>query len=1046
MEVKDILYEAVFSIYEPESAAILFHQYYAYLTSEYYLTIEDLSLNLFHRQQHINLPPELKRKISHLIWEKTQTGSTIDSKIRKYLAENSAAERRQITATEGSSSTRSRSQQQKKQENGQMDRLLSSKRFEQQQQHEESPVRTSQGMSHQSPSRSHSQSAPTKQLASPHSEHVAAKTIVLTDTLDLCYESDSSGSGNYDDDVTIDISAQVFQEEAIQQQTIQQQQQQPPSDSATPQREEVTPAALQAERVQAAIDSSWKTYMSDEGYPYHFNSITQESSWDCPLGLYLDRDDQDRHQREDEDEYYRECECFATLSSNRSRTEVPFIYTNEERCDTEGSCDEEDGNRSTNTTEWNDLHDDASTISYESKTDHDDFEFLKHEDDQKANNRGKTPHQISGEINEKMIELFESLELMPNDDNDDKDDNTNSTLASGPMNQCNSNSKDNVTTHDPKELYSSVSSRPLALESPPSSPKITQRKRKEEAMLKAVEQSGQSEEELEGLNQQPCHEKHDGKLPDNNSSNLETRCLKDFLDDSKENTGDCSEVLSREAKSELVLREDVPDDKRTAILNVLVNNLSVQEGDGVNTNEASPSSSETGDKLVELPMSGPMSGPDCSLDAGSSDNSENPSQPSSSATRPLNSQSDQHRAVCQESADDKSHAPPLVESAAVCSLPPTTDNDESCTSSSQCNRAGDASTVEGSSSLGHAYLYDFDENSEKSSHHSVSELAETENVVLAPPSNAAEDISSTLAIPSFTAGSHFENDRSTEKIKSELDSPEHLSGRQKKGQLNYSETPVKEVVGRSTGDEPAHSYDDETDPNNWEVCFTDDEDIPYHFNFITGTSVWDCPHDLFLDSSKYNRGRYRECECVKMARLARTPAWGEGGRGSEREEDSPARYTRGRGGYDSEGSSDNTDISYIPPLRNKYEDREHNDFNMHKTSSLRSDREISELRKENDNNYHDSFKTKSNTKEQKQEAEEVWTRKNQTLIVHDDEQTAAASVFIQQRDMMDKDQKVSKTVDFTAKESDAREEEVVRELSKPAKKVSKWKSLKKMLF
>jgi hypothetical protein len=52
----------------------------------------------------------------------------------------------------------------------------------------------------------------------------------------------------------------------------------------------------------------WAVYLSDEGFYYHYNDLTEESTWHCPLGLYLDSN----RDTEGEDEF-RECECISSV-------------------------------------------------------------------------------------------------------------------------------------------------------------------------------------------------------------------------------------------------------------------------------------------------------------------------------------------------------------------------------------------------------------------------------------------------------------------------------------------------------------------------------------------------------------------------------------------------------------------------------------------------------------------------------------------------------------------------------------------------------------
>ena len=57
-------------------------------------------------------------------------------------------------------------------------------------------------------------------------------------------------------------------------------------------------------------------------------------------------------------------------------------------------------------------------------------------------------------------------------------------------------------------------------------------------------------------------------------------------------------------------------------------------------------------------------------------------------------------------------------------------------------------------------------------------------------------------------------------------------------------------------------------------CVLNNEDIPYHFNFVTGESVWNCPHGLFLHELSTSKvgdfdDVYRECECIRLAKLSR---------------------------------------------------------------------------------------------------------------------------------------------------------------------------------
>ena len=48
--------------------------------------------------------------------------------------------------------------------------------------------------------------------------------------------------------------------------------------------------------------SPWEVYLSEEGYPYHYNAVTEESTWTCPLGLFLSTS-------ESAQEEYPPCEC-----------------------------------------------------------------------------------------------------------------------------------------------------------------------------------------------------------------------------------------------------------------------------------------------------------------------------------------------------------------------------------------------------------------------------------------------------------------------------------------------------------------------------------------------------------------------------------------------------------------------------------------------------------------------------------------------------------------------------------------------------------------
>jgi hypothetical protein len=108
-------------------------------------------------------------------------------------------------------------------------------------------------------------------------------------------------------------------------------------------------------------DLYWVVYISEEGYPYHLNMITGESSWSCPLYRYLDPN---AINLPEEERFYCECECphGVSITNSESASALP-IYDNNNGGDSTETC-----SLASKTVAWDSLQHDGSN-SQSSSTD-----------------------------------------------------------------------------------------------------------------------------------------------------------------------------------------------------------------------------------------------------------------------------------------------------------------------------------------------------------------------------------------------------------------------------------------------------------------------------------------------------------------------------------------------------------------------------------------------------------------------------------------------------------------------------------------------------
>jgi hypothetical protein len=598
-----------------------------------------------------------------------------------------------------------------------------------------------------------------KNVSSACLQDVTASCVVLTDTLDLdisdeddCVSESEEGTEKCVEEMTpgceilsVDISEEVARE------------------------------AEQAQRVNAAIDASWRVYMSEENFPYHFNSITQESSWDCPLGLYLDRNDPTRQLRHDEDEYYRECECIAMLTA--SRREVPFIYTNEERHETTSEINSDDNNdtHSMNTTQWNDLHDDVNSISGESKSDHADCSLLKCDNE-------ATRHQSGHHLSSNSVEYFDNSEQF----------------------------LDNVSS-----IASTRSNSPVV------------------SVVPAVH-CGQVHEEA------PYTEIHiDGEQNFKDIPIIATPPVLPL------NSVSFPEYDLSDLKSSI--------SGQTALLES-TSNLSNMED-------------KTPDHAIRININ------DSRVDRASHSACYNDDSPFISSMEVIVSK-------CGGKEENE-----------VATVVPVIDKVDSVLTDS-------------------LELADDNTSQELREDNIMATTHPGTSPVLKPVQQIASSFLDSIIAKSDDSESDVKIDHDEKRshtacaiseVASKSDIGDELMASFDSHNTNDDQPPRRDdsLVGSATSSPPtlcddaaekSCTRDDETNPRNWEVCFTDvddefDDEIPYHFNFVTGTSVWECPLGRFLQNSKYSTKTYRECECVQKARRAASPIWGQSGLNLQHEAD-----------------------------------------------------------------------------------------------------------------------------------------------------------------
>ena len=891
MEVKKLLYDAVFSLYEPSTAAVLFQQYHAYLTSEYYLTIEDLSLNLFHRQQSINLPPELKRKLTHLIWERTQSASTIDSKIKHFQKLTHAtrphsASRRKVCHKSSANIDKKYSFSENELPISTREKLKVS-----------SSLKSDYNNNHKSTGDLSKDTSSQKNVSSACLQDVTVSCVVLTDTLDLdisdeddCVSESEEGTEKCVEEMTpgceilsVDISEEVARE------------------------------AEQAQRVNAAIDASWRVYMSEENFPYHFNSITQESSWDCPLGLYLDRNDPTRQVRHDEDEYYRECECIAMLTA--SRREVPFIYTNEERHETTSEINSDDNNdtHSMNTTQWNDLHDDVNSISGESKSDHADCSFLKCDNE-------ATRHQSGHHLSSNSVEYFDNSEQFLDNVSSIASTRSNSPVVSvvpavhcgrvheeAPYTEIHIDGEQNfkdipiIATppvlplnsvsfpeYDLSDLKSSISGQTALLESTSNLSNMEDKtpdhairinindSRVDRASHSAcynddspfissmeviVSKCG-GKEENEVATVVPVIDKVDSVLTDSlelADDNTSQELREDnIMATTHPGTSPVLKPVQQIASSFLDSIIAKSDDSES---DVKIDHDEKRSHTACAISEVA-SKSDIGDELM------------ASFDSHNTNDDQPPRRDDSlvgSSTLP-------------SQATHNCHIAPTRPALCVAdSFPVLTDSLE---------------------------LADDNTSQELREDNIMATTHPGTSPVLKPVQQIASSFLDSIIAKSDDSESDVKIDHDEKRshtacaiseVASKSDIGDELMASFDSHNTNDDQPPRRDdsLVGsaasspstlRDDAAEKLCTRDDETNPRNWEVCFTDvddefDDEIPYHFNFVTGTSVWECPLGRFLQNSKYSTKTYRECECVQKARRAASPIWGQSGLNLQHEAD-----------------------------------------------------------------------------------------------------------------------------------------------------------------
>ena len=838
--MKTLLYDAVHSVYEESVASDLFPKYYSYLTSEFYLTIEDLSLNLFHRPQHIQLPAELKRKLTYLIWERTNSGITIDAKIRKYLHDSATKSSLEVSSTQARGCSKDKVLDLPSQATNNFDLGANGSA--------KSCLMLNNGCQH-------------SEIVPPQSRDDIQENsaVILTDTieLDLSHIEDSDDNIDCEYDTHNDI--------------------QNPVEDASPQ----NGCKEQEARVQSAIDAAWNVYFSDDGYPYHYNSILQESSWDCPLELYLDRHDENRQLREDEDDYYRECECMANVLS--SGTAPPFIYTNEFGDSYTNGCyqlnHKNEDNQSTNTTEWNDLHVDSNSISCESKTDHVDCDVFRHSGDMILN-EVKLSEDRKRDLNRRMIDLLESLQRVPLDNNniggsgerinsqndqeghcdglgeintsdsiESSDTVTSSNDAVKPVTELDSNLKvcieekldfAHVFTVDLSTLSAPSSSHDTSTSMAYKNQNLSASTEMDE-VLKVENTSGVTDKEM-----QSCHFDESDRR---NMNGVDTELTVDMSTINRSLASNLEKCESGESEN--------PDSE--------TGQMSHDSGDSVGCIENETDSKETLNQGIDVSCGiiQDSLGTDVAILSSSAsqefifDTVKMPERKTDVSLSPV---------LCDD--DDDTSASPSYEDSNNDGKILDGNNDRSSYSSIVSHPVDltDSFTEQPAAiknPLDESLLV---EEEEKHSDHCLPAVVEPSTVVvndivtsnknnMALESDSISDL--TEQLDNGTSTSTSINDICT------CQSCQHCLERQSLSKIAVSDHRKGSNVNEK-------GYDDESNPKNWEVHFTEDgDDAPYHFNAITGTSVWDCPHGLFLSKSKHNTEFHKECECIQLARMAR---------------------------------------------------------------------------------------------------------------------------------------------------------------------------------